>query len=254
MTLFGWVRVVTVAVCAPAIVWLAWLVGRTVGRWAAQGRPFVAVPGVTVLVGMLVAVALLAWFGVAAGSASAGAARAARHGTRLTVIAGRVAVLFIGLVAVASGGVEALVTAGVLVVTLTSSGIVLHRASARLSRSGAADDLPYPTPLPASARTAHVDAVVDHGFRATAWGVLFIPALFLLVTALVWDGSVEDGLWVRHPFVASGLLGGGLLLVMIMIPAMVRHTRARNRHKALLAAYGIEVNDAGERLPPRRAR
>jgi hypothetical protein len=93
--------------------------------------------------------------------------------------------------------------------------------------------------------------VVDHQMRATAWGLLLVPAVPMIVISLFWGkgrhGSPGANLWVSNPTVAAGLLGGGLLLAAIMVLGIVHQIRARNRHKALLAAYGVVVNDAGER-------
>jgi hypothetical protein len=117
---------------------------------------------------------------------------------------------------------------------------------------------PYPRPLPPAARTAHLDAMMSYGFRATAWGVVFMPGMLVACVPLFWGARRyrpnSPSLFLTHPVASTLMLGFGLLLMGIAVPKMVRHSRNKARHKHLLASYGLNVTEEGEVLPPQPRR
>ncbi|MHA6619483.1 hypothetical protein [Pseudonocardia sp. DLS-67] len=274
---FTTVRFAAVAICAATAAGLVWLAVRTV---VTAGHLVAATPGLVMLAATLGAVVALARSGLVAGAgpSSAKAAAAAKRGEMLAAALAGIAVAA-GLLTGVTGGVVSGTAIGLAAVAFFALSRTFHGAAAVLERSAppalpapgtavlakpadieraaASRPYPYPSPLPAAVKSAHRDAVVAHGFRATAWGMLIVlPGMPLVVISLFWGlgrhGSAADGLWSTAPLVAAGLLAGGLLCLAIAVPPTVRHAKIVSRHRRLLTAYGIEVNAQGVEIPPRQ--
>ena len=264
---------------AVAVLWLVWVTVRAVVVLTASGQPVLLIPVGTFLVALLIPVIVLGHAGwvVRTGPTREAAAAATR---------GRYVALGLGVFGVVGGlstastggalsGVAAVVGVAMLPLgaTLDGAAEALNRSAQRVAlpvgrtpSTGPIDpDLaavsqpyPYPRPLPTAARTAHLDALMDRGFRATAWGLVFMPGMLVACVPLFWGarrrGPSDPSLFLTHPIASAAMLGFGVLLMGIAVPGMARHWRAKTRHKRLLAAYGVNVTDEGEVLPTRPRR
>lgn len=115
-----------------------------------------------------------------------------------------------------------------------------------LEAAAAERPYPYPAPLAPAVKRSHLDAVASWQRRAFWW----LVSAFVGIVAVVGVAMVPT-LWETDLLPAAVGFFGGLLLVGLGVHGARAPLRAKDRHIALLRAYGVRVDAQGREVRSR---
>ncbi len=253
----------------------AWAGSATFAAWSEVGRPLRAVPSLAMVAIAAAGAVLMSLSG--AGTAAGRPGMASRTG--LTALVLGIGTIGQGLRMLGNAGAGMTLALGFLLIALTLLITPSSRFALGADRGGhpsgrgpvppavgteaidpeiaaAGPPYPYPTPLPAATKAAHIAAITTWQRRGYPW---VMPG-FVLGAVAVGSSLLSDSgprargsaaiLWETHTTLAAALLSGGLLLVAVTIRPVIRCSRGMVRHKRLLTAYGVRLDNRNREVPP----